>query len=124
MMLQPSLLTSTSNRLLSFVMMTKDPEAYGNAYKVFLPSNALTLKNSSLRVLPLMIMIKYNKLYDPEAYVLVSILLKSFFYSIIPLALTLKKYRVLPLMMVITCTKLYNPGAYNSVSILHTMFFY
>jgi hypothetical protein len=47
-MLQPWTLTSTSNRLLSFIMVTKrntlyDPEPSGTAYKVILLSNATTL---------------------------------------------------------------------------------
>jgi hypothetical protein len=47
------------------------------ACKVFLYSVALTLKNS--RVLPLTMMIKSTKLYDPEAYGLISILPTRFF---------------------------------------------
>jgi hypothetical protein len=48
MMLQPWPLTLTSNRLLSFIILTKrnklyDPEAYSTAYKVFLLINAMTL---------------------------------------------------------------------------------
>jgi hypothetical protein len=48
MMLQPWTLTSTSNRQLSFIILTKqnklyDPEAYSTACKVFLLSNATTL---------------------------------------------------------------------------------
>ena len=73
-----------------------DPEAYSTAYKVFILSNAttltfdfskycydldpwpLTLKNN--RILPLIMVIKYTKLYDSRAYGSVSILPTRFFY--------------------------------------------
>ena len=66
------------------MMVTKlyDPEAHSTAYKVFILSNATTLTFDLNKnwVIPLMMVIKCTRLYDPGAYSLVSILPKGFFY--------------------------------------------
>ena len=60
------------------------PEAYSTAYKVFILSTAtiVTFDLEKNRVLPLMMVIKCTRLYDPGAYSLVSILPSGFFYKV------------------------------------------
>jgi hypothetical protein len=85
------------------------------AFIVFLVNDSTTLpfdlENNT--ILPLIIVIKYTKLYDPEAYSLVSSLSRKFF-SYVTLRhwlLTLKNYRVLLIIMIIKSTKFHGPEA-------------
>jgi hypothetical protein len=91
-------------------------------YYVILWPLASTLNNKRP---PLIMVIKFNRLYDPKAYGSILSYLQSFptnwCYN---LDLRPLNNKLLPLIMVIKGTKLYDPKAHGLVSILPTRFPY